>query len=1031
MTKRFVVKLTLIAGAIATALILTITRPSPQGLVPFGVGQAEVRAAPGAVASKAAKGNYDLAALKVINWAMMKVRDSYVDPKRIDAKSMLIAALDSVQRNIAEVMVDVRDDKTGVSVTVNDQTKAFSIADVDSLWTAAKRLKEVFRFIQANMSPSSDPAQIEYAALNGMLNTLDPHSNLLDPEQAREMEVQTSGKFGGIGIVIGMRPDKQTKVNRLTVMSLISGDTPAARAGLKAGDRIVRINDEPTDNITLNEAMNRLRGDPKTKVSVTVERAGQQTAHDITRDVITNSAVTKQLLPGNVGYLRIGSFSQTVANDLRRAMEELKGKGAKGWVLDMRGNPGGLLDQAVRVSDLFIDSGTLVTTVGHAGRQREEKRAEGGNADRLPLAVLVNGSSASASEIVAGALKNLDRAVIVGQQTFGKGSVQILYDYEDGSKLKLTTAQYLTPGDLSIQSVGITPDIELQRVLIPDKMATYKDLLRLLKPNTRYREAELESHLVSQNIREGDKPIDTVRYLPPEVPQPADDGDDSDGANPDDDTQADGNAFKEDFEITFARELVASTTAVRRKDALRDAKSFIARRKGEEEGRIASALSKLGVDWAAGKSAGAHLQATVTTDKPGNKVKAGEIMAIVGTVTNTGSAPAYQVHARAKSDDWAFDGLELVYGKVDPGQHKSFTAWVKLPKDVDTRMDDITWEFIGGERVEAAPTKVAIEALPRPEFAYSYQLIDEKGNGDGLLQLGESLRLHVTAKNTGKGAGLMTTAMLRNASGDGVIVNKGRFELKQINPGETKSLDFTFDVKKEYREQEVVLELSVYDTDLREGVNEKVKFPVAAPSAGPQAQKGVVKIAKKDTEVREGASDTSPVVGVAKKGAVLPITGKEGGWVRVEVEADHPGFIPTAAVAPAAGTATATAFTPTFRVTPPAIALTPPPLETSIDKVTISGSASDDSHLEDVFVLVSNRDSKVEAKKVFYQSNRGRKSPTKMDFSAQVPVWPGSNMITVFARENNEVRTAQTIWVYKNGKNPAVASDPLRKSDRP
>jgi carboxyl-terminal processing protease len=214
-------------------------------------------------------------------------------------------------------------------------------------------------------------------------------------------------------------------------------------------------------------------------------------------------------------------------------------------------------------------------------------------------------------------------------------------------------------------------------------------------------------------------------------------------------------------------------------------------------------------------------------------------------------------------------------------------------------------------------------------------------------------------------------------------------------------------------------------------VNEKIKFPVAAPSAGPQAQKGLVKIAKKDTEVREGASETSPVVGVAKKGTVLPITGKEGGWVRVEVEADHPGFIPAAAVAAAAGTATPSAFTPVFRVTPPAIALTPPPLETSTDKVTISGSASDDSHLEDVFMLVSNRDSKIEAKKVFYQSNRGRKSATKMDFSAQVPVWPGSNMITVFARENNEVRTAQTIWVFKGGKNPAVASDPLRKSDRP
>jgi carboxyl-terminal processing protease len=1022
MNQRFLLKSALIAGAIATALILTITRPSPQGLVPFGVGQAEVRAAPGTTAAAKTKANYDLSALRVINWAMVKVRDSYVDPKRIDAKSMVVAALDSVQRNIAEVMVDVRDDKSAVIVTVNDQSKTFPIGDVDSLWTATKRLKDIFRFIQGSVSPTADLAQIEYAALNGMLSTLDPHSNLLDPDQAREMDVTTSGKFGGIGIVIGMRRDKKTNINRLTVINLIVGDTPANRAGLKAADRIVKINDEPTDNMTINEAMNRLRGDPRTKVNVTVERgAGQLIAADITRDIITNSAVSKQLLAGNVGYLRISSFSQTVATDLRRAMDELRAKGAKGWVLDLRNNPGGLLDQAVRVADMFVDSGTLVTTVGHAGRQREEKRAEGGSSDHLPLAVLVSGTSASASEIVAGALKNLDRGVIIGQQTFGKGSVQILSDFEDGSKLKLTTAQYLTPGDISIQSVGIAPDVELERVYVPDKMASYKDLLRLLKPTRAYRESELDAHLVSKNVREGDKPSDTVRYLPEEPKPAATDDDDDDGG--DDDAAADGTAFKEDFEIKFAREFVGSTSATRRKDAMRDAKTFVARRKAEEEAKIAGALAKLEVDWSAGKPGGAHLSATFVTDKQGNKVKAGDVVGITGTVTNTGGAPAYQVHARAQSDDWVFDGRELVFGKIEPGAQKSFTVYVKLPQDANTRFDEIGWEFLGGDKVDVGPTKVAIEGLARPQFAYTYQLVDEAGNGDGLLQLGESARLHVTAKNTGKGAGILTTAMLRNASGDGVIVNKGRFELKQVNPGETKSVDFTFDVKKDYRDDEVVLELSVYDAELREGVNEKLHFAVAPASAGPQGQHGVVKIAKGDVEVREGASPDSPVVGMAKKGAVLALTGKEGAWVRVEVEPGHPGFVPASQVASAAGAPTPGAFTPVWRVTPPTLALAATPLETTQDKVTIAGTASDDTHLEDVFVLVSNRDAKVEAKKVFYQSNRGRKSPTKMDFSAQIPVYPGSNMITVFGRENNEVRTAQTVWVYKNGKNPAVAAE--------
>ena len=377
MTRPFVMKLAILVGAVVTATILTVYRPSPQGLIPFGVGQAEVRAAPGTPTTKV-KGNYDLAALKVFNQTLVRIRDNYVDPTRKDMKGMLIGALESVQRNIAEVLVDVRDDKSELTVTVNDKTQTFNIADVDSEWRLAARMKEMFRFIQANMNPASDPAQIEYAAVNGMLQTLDPHSVLLDPEAAREMDIDTSGKFGGIGIVIGMRKDKKSNENRLTVINLIAGDTPASRAGLKAGDHIVKINDEPTMNLTLNEAMNRLRGDPQTKVQVTVSRkdAPAEQAFDLTRDIIRVPSVHTHLLAGNIGYIKLDKFSQEVASEMKKGMQELLRQGAKAWILDLRGNPGGLLDQAVRVADAFIDSGTLVTTVGYAGKQREEKRAQ-------------------------------------------------------------------------------------------------------------------------------------------------------------------------------------------------------------------------------------------------------------------------------------------------------------------------------------------------------------------------------------------------------------------------------------------------------------------------------------------------------------------------------------------------------------------------------------------------------------------------------------------------------------------------------
>jgi carboxyl-terminal processing protease len=1029
----FAVKVTVLVGAVVTAFLLTLYRPSPHGLIPFGVGQAEVRAAPGTSAAKNNKANYDLSSLKVFSNTLVKVRDNYVDPTRVDARGMLIAALESVQRNIAEVLVDARDDKSEVIVTVNDKVQTFNIADVDSVWKLAARLKEIFRFIQANMNPGSDPAQIEYAAVNGMLSTLDPHSQLLDPEQARDMDINTSGKFGGIGIVIGMRRDKKANTNRLTVINLIQGETPATRAGLKAGDRIVKINDEPTDNLTLNEAMNRLRGDPQTKVSVTVERPGVTVpaqVYELVRDIIHVPSVHARLLPGNVGYLKLDQFSQEVSSEMRRSMEELRRQGAKGWVLDLRNNPGGLLDQAVRVSDVFIDTGTLVTTVGYAGKQREEKRAQPAGTDHLPLAVLVNSNSASASEIVAGALKNLDRGVIVGQTTFGKGSVQVLFDYDDGSKLKLTIAQYLTPNDVSIQSVGITPDIELQRVFVPEKIASYKDILRLLKPINRWREVDLEAHLTSKNIHEGEKPADSVRFIEPEEkkkPETAEKDetpdDPSHAAAPDDDEEDDtpqevGDNFKEDFQIRFARELVASGKATSRSELIKETKPFLAHRKAEEEAKIAAALGKLGIDWSVGPAQpGAHLVAHITTDKPSNKVTAGEVIAIQGSVTNNGTAPAYQVHARGKNDDWTFEGVELVFGRVDPGQTRNFTAYVKVATDAETRVDQVEWDFTeaGGAKVDAPVTMVAIDGLPRPQFAYTYQLIDDGGNGDGLLQLGESLRLHVTVKNVGKGPGLATSALLRNASGNGIVVNKGRFELQKLAAGESRSMDFTFDVKKDFTAKEAGLDLTVFDADLRENVNERLKFPVHAAAAGPVAQKGVVKV-QRNVEVRSGAAEDAQVVGTAKRGAILPMTGKEGSWARIELEPGRPGFVPATAVAAAGGQVTASAFVPAWQVTPPTIAVNVTTHETPADHFQVQGSATDDNHLEDLYILVSNRDSKIEGKKVYYLSNRGRKSGNKLDFSANVPLWPGNNLITIVARESNEVHSVQNLFVLRNTK---------------
>ena len=375
-------------------------------------------------------------------------------------------------------------------------------------------MKEIFKFIAQHLQSGKDAEavrNIEYAATNGMLSTLDPHSMLLDPTMYTEMKMKTRGSFGGLGIVIGIRKGE------LTVIKPMPG-TPAAEAGVKAGDRIVRIDRESTINMMINDAVSRLRGEPDTKVELWIRHANEPDSAArkvvLTRAIIQTHTVISHMLKNGVGYIKLhDSFGGNSDDELRRAIDDLKSKGMKALVLDLRNNPGGLLDQAIKVADEFVDSGTIVTTVGYANKQREEKRATQGNQPHIPMAVLVNRGSASASEIVAGALKNLDRAVIVGTRTFGKGSVQVLYDNDDGSALKLTIAQYLTPGDVSIQSVGITPDVDLdkrhhrQGQRASGCGATIK----------RCRESDLDAHLKSNYTKSGDKPSETIKYLTPEV----------------------------------------------------------------------------------------------------------------------------------------------------------------------------------------------------------------------------------------------------------------------------------------------------------------------------------------------------------------------------------------------------------------------------------------------------------------------------------------------------------------------------------
>jgi carboxyl-terminal processing protease len=348
----------------------------------------------------------------------------------------------------------------------------------------------ILSIVKKNYVEEVDTKNLVNGAVGGMLSSLDPHSAYLTPEHYKDLQMDTQGRFGGLGIEITI------KAGVLTVVSPIE-DTPAFKAGIKPGDMIFKIEEEFTKDMTLVDAVKKMRGLKGTKINISIKRDGVPELIDfsLVRDTIRVQSVRSRLLESGYGYIRLAQFQERSDRDVQKALETLvAGKGGlKGLVLDLRNNPGGLLTQAVRVSDLFLDSGLIVYTEGRIDSQKQKYFSQK-NASWLdfPIVVLVNGGSASASEIVAGALQDHKRAVVLGTKTFGKGSVQTILPLDDNSALRLTTARYFTPKGRSIQATGIVPDIILDNAPAQDGKSEER------KRPGGIREENLPGHLQNQ-----------------------------------------------------------------------------------------------------------------------------------------------------------------------------------------------------------------------------------------------------------------------------------------------------------------------------------------------------------------------------------------------------------------------------------------------------------------------------------------------------------------------------------------------------
>ena len=372
-------------------------------------------------------------------------------------------------------------------------------ADDNSHYTRIKTFTESLSLVKKNYVEEVDEKELVYGAIKGMLSSLDPHSSFMPPEAFKEMQIDTKGEFGGLGIQIGM------KDNVLTIIAPIE-DTPAYKAGVQAGDKIIKIDGASTKDLSLQDAVAKLRGPKGTNVTITIVREGLEKTLDITitRDIIKLKSVKSRVIDEQVGYVKLTQFQEQSAADLEKALKDLSGKPINSLILDLRNNPGGLLKGAVDITSQFLPPGKLVVYIkGRTGEKTEFDTVNGNKYYDYPMVVLVNGGSASASEIVAGALQDWGKAVVIGTQTFGKGSVQTVIPLSDGSALRLTTARYYTPKGRSIQTTGITPDIVVK---LETKNGT--------KTHPVYRERDLEKHL--ENDISKDSEVNKSQDMEPE-----------------------------------------------------------------------------------------------------------------------------------------------------------------------------------------------------------------------------------------------------------------------------------------------------------------------------------------------------------------------------------------------------------------------------------------------------------------------------------------------------------------------------------
>ncbi len=934
------------------------------------------------------------------------LRAYYYDPTKLKPQEMLFAGLDELQSNVAPVAY-TWSKGAPLTVRVDRDKRSFPLKELTNLGEFKILSEKIMSFILPHLLKNGgDMEEREdalYSYINGFLKALDPYSVLIKPRYTDELQMQTKGAYGGVGMVLSIRDYE------LTVIKPQPGG-PALEMGLKKGDKIIQIDNRSTVNMPLMDAVNMIRGHEGTVVNIWAKRKieakkGQKKGtwtepkkYPLKRRRIRIESVVGKMLnkgEGNIAYFRINHFISNTAQDLARRYSELLSKhGAiNGIVLDLVDNPGGLLGQAIQVGNAFLDRGVIVSTEGAPGTKKRVRKAtkEGTLTTRTPMVVLISSGSASASEIVSGSLKNLDRALLIGETTFGKGTVQQIFT--EGPKkpvLKLTIQQYLTAGDVSIQQVGVVPHIRYSPIgLLPGYSLFWPDTPRKTSKRTR--------SIKSDKVRPPEKPRYELRDYRTKAEK-------RDYTNSVEDYRADRNL------IQFAYDILLHHGHAKASQTLDSLASFMDKRiKKQEETMVADLKKNWKIDWSRGRlSVGkpklkvkvefcrvADLSTQRVCQKPLTQVTPGVKSALSIRVENRGDTPQNRLYAIAKSPSYILDGREFLFGAVPPQGYRYWTSDFVVPERTSVAIEPITIELYqrGRGKIATIREHLHISLLPKPQFQIFWALRESKG-GDSIAQKGEHFILDMKVKNMGKGASIKPRIALTDHSKGRIFLIEGQTIPPTIAPNNSVYARMVYDVKSTKRPLNV--ELDVYDRTFRVGVSRKVTLPMGPLiDRRPPTTKTIFLPDK--TKIWASALGNAHLVGYGS--GPFTATGRFGSFCRINLGHKMVGF------AQCHPNTTAKKGEPHLfwlpHIVPPTILLAKQPVPlTRAESITIEGHAFHPESLKDFYILVTNFESEMGKKKVFFAAGKGKKIP----FRSTIPLDQGLNHILLVARHDKELR---------------------------